>query len=156
MNRRAAVGVVGIVLFIGAVLALRAWVVTPFAVVSDSMSPTLAEGSTVLVDRVSPHLGSPDRQDLVLFTTADGPVIKRVVGVGGDTVAMEDSVLIVNGEPVDEPYVDEVTLDGVFYHEVVVPEGYVFVLGDNRFDSVDSRNYGPVPVSAVQGRVMGR
>ena len=85
------------------VLALRTWVVTPFEVVSDSMAPTLPEGSTVLVERVSLTWQEPDHQDLVLFDSAEGPVIKRVVGTEGDTVRIEDAVLQVDGVPVDEP-----------------------------------------------------
>ncbi|WP_130012504.1 signal peptidase I [Serinicoccus sediminis] len=137
-----------------AVLAVRTWVVTPFEVVSDSMAPTLPEGSTVLVERVSLTWQDPGRQDLVLFDSADGPVIKRVVGTEGDTVRIEDAVLQVNGEPVHEPYVDLATLDGVFFGPVVVGEDQLFVLGDNRFDSIDSRTYGPIPVDAVRGRVI--
>lgn len=140
---------------LGLVIAGRAWVLTPYRVESDSMSPTLRQGSTVLVDKLTLRLDDVDRQDLVMFTSPDGPVIKRVVAVAGDTFEMDDSVVIVNGERLEEPYVDEVTLDGVFFHQEVVPEGHVFVLGDNRFDSIDSRTYGPVPLADVEGRVIG-
>lgn len=142
------------VLLLGLVLALRAWVLTPYEVVSDSMAPTLEEGSTVMVDRLSVRWDAPEHQELVLFDTDDGPVIKRVVGLAGDTVRIEDAVLHVNGEPVDEPYVDLRTLDGVFFGPVVVGPDELFVLGDNRFDSIDSRTYGPIPVAAVRGRVL--
>ncbi|GGK83431.1 signal peptidase I [Ornithinimicrobium pekingense] len=144
----------GSVLLLAVVLAARTWVVTPFEVVSDSMAPTLPEGSTVLVDRLTPIWEDPGYQDLVLFDSPDGPVIKRVVGLEGDTVRIEDAVLHVDGEPVHEPYVDLRTLDGVFFGPVVVGEDEVFVLGDNRFDSIDSRTYGPVPLEAVRGRVI--
>lgn len=139
---------------LGLVLALRTWVLTPYEVVSDSMAPTLEEGSTVVVDRLSVRWEEPGYQELVLFDSDDGPVIKRVVGLEGDTVRIEDAVLHVNGTPVDEPYVDLRTLDGVFFGPVVVGEDQVFVLGDNRFDSIDSRAYGPIPVEAVRGRVI--
>ena len=144
---------VGLVV-LGVVLAVRTWVITPYEVVSDSMAPTLQEGSTVLVDRLLLHREAPRYQDLVLFESPDGPVIKRVVGLPGDSVRISDAVLHVNGTPVDEPYVDLRTLDGVFFGPVVVGEGELFVLGDNRFDSIDSRAYGPIPVDAVQGRVI--
>ncbi len=136
-------------------LAVRMWVITPFEVMSDSMSPTLPEGATIYVDRlVEPR--EVAHQDLVLFDTAEGAVVKRVVGLPGDQIRIHDAVLHVNGVPVDEPYVDEITLDGVFFGPVTVPADHLFVLGDNRFDSIDSRDYGPVPFSAINGRVLGR
>ncbi|SOC51985.1 signal peptidase I [Ornithinimicrobium cerasi] len=141
-------------LVLGLVLALRTWVVTPFQVVSDSMAPTLPEGSTVLVDRLTLRWDGPGYQELVLFDSPDGPVVKRVVGLPGDTVRIYDAVLHVNGTPVEEPYVDLRTLDGVFFGPVEVGAGEVFVLGDNRFDSIDSRTYGPIALEAVTGRVI--
>ena len=156
-RRRRATGwrwVFGSLLVLGLVVVVRTWVVTPFEVVSDSMAPTLPEGSTVLVERVSLTWQDPGYQDLVLFDSPDGPLIKRVVGLEGDTVRIEDAVLQVNGEAVQEPYVDLRTLDGVFFGPVVVGVDEVFVLGDNRFDSIDSRTYGPVPLEAVRGRVV--
>jgi signal peptidase I len=78
-----------------------------------------------------------------------------VVAVGGDRVALEYAVLVVNGRPVSEPYVDHSRIDGTYFGPVTVPAGHVFVLGDNRFGSIDSRVYGPVPLDAVTGRVLG-
>jgi len=81
--------------------------------------------------------------------------VKRVVAVGGDTIGFEDGILIRNGRPVDEPYTTDF-LDGVYYGPDVVPPGQLYLLGDNRFDSEDSRNFGTVPVDTVVGRVVGR
>lgn len=145
--------VAGIVVLL-ALAALRTWVVTPFTVASDSMSPTLPTGSTVIVERLSRHWREVHRQDLVLIDRPDGPTVKRVVGVGGDRIEILDAVLHINGEPVREDYVDSVTLDGVFFGPVDVPPGHVFVLGDNRFDSIDSRAFGPVSEELVKGRVV--
>lgn len=136
------------------IIVVRTWLLTPFTVVSDSMSPTLPTGSTILVERVSRYWNDIDAQDLVLLQLDDGPTVKRVVGVGGDRIEILDAVLHVNGEPVREDYVDSVTLDGVFFGPVDVPPGHVFVLGDNRFDSIDSRSFGPVSQDRVKGRVI--
>lgn len=135
-------------------LAVRGWVLTPFEVVSDSMSPTLPVGSTVLVDRLSLDWTGVRAQDLVMINSVEGPTVKRVVGVSGDRVEILDAVLHINGTPVDEPYVDSVTLDGVYFGPVEVPRGHVFVLGDNRFDSIDSRSLGPIREERIEGRVI--
>lgn len=137
-----------------AVIVVRTWLLTPFTVVSDSMSPTLPTGSTILVERISRYWDDVDPQDLVLLDLDDGPTVKRIVGVEGDRIEILDAVLHVNGEPVREDYVDSVTLDGVFFGPVDVPPGHVFVLGDNRFDSIDSRAFGSVSRDRVKGRVI--
>jgi signal peptidase I len=74
------------------------------------------------------------------------------VGVAGQRVAIEDGELVVDGHRVAEPYVDQDTIDGLYYGPVTVPQGTVLVMGDHREVSVDSRSYGPVPVSNVDGR----
>lgn len=146
--------VVGLLALLFLVLAARSWVITPFEVASDSMSPTLPVGSTILVDRVSLHWTGVRAQDLVMIEGVEGSTVKRVVGLSGDRVEILDAVLHINGTPVHEPYVDSVTLDGVFFGPVEVPPGHLFVLGDNRFDSIDSRIYGPVSEDGVEGRVV--
>jgi signal peptidase I len=143
-----------VALAIGLVVAARTWVITPYEVAGDSMAPTLEVGRTVYVDQVSKYWDDVDRQDLITFNGPDGLMLKRVMAVGGDTIEMFDSVVIVNGEPLEEPYVDERTLDGVFFHTEVVPPGHVFVMGDNRFDSIDSRSFGPVAESDIVGKIL--
>lgn len=136
------------------VLLVRQWVITPYRVDSSSMSPTLRPGSTVfVVHRGLPGAGAT-AGDIVAFDGPSGPMLKRVVGVAGDRVAIVDAVLEVNDVPVEEPYVDPRALDGVFFGPVTVPEGHIFVMGDNRFPSIDSRAFGPVALEDVTGRVL--
>ena len=137
------------------VLLARQWVVTPYRVESDSMAPTIESDSTVYVSRVALMGGDLRPGELIAFDGPRGTMVKRVVGVGGDSVAIVDATLYVNGEPRDEPYTDPRALDGVFFGPVNVPPGHVFVLGDNRFRSIDSRAFGSVPLEAVKGRVLG-
>lgn len=137
------------------ILVTRQWIVTPFRVDSDSMAPTIASGSTVYVSRIALLTGELRPRELVAFDGPRGTMVKRVVGVGGDSVAIVDAVLYVNGEPQNEPYTDPKALDGVFFGPVNVQEGHVFVMGDNRFRSIDSREFGSVPVEDVTGRVLG-
>lgn len=135
---------------------VRAYVAEPFAIPSESMEPTLRPGDHVLVEKLSYRFDSPRRGDLVVFKTpGGGPLsVKRIVGLAGDRVAIEDGVLTIDGKPQDEPYVDLRRMDSVYFGPVAVPRGEVFVLGDNRSDSTDSRDYGAVPRPALIGRVL--
>jgi signal peptidase I len=145
-------GAAVVVLSATVVAGLRAVAFDAMTVQQLSMSPTLVPGEVVLVEKLD-H--SPERGELAaMYSPADGkPVIKRVVGVGGDVVAIEDGKLYVNREPVDEPYVDLDSVDGVYYGPVTVPDGMLHVLGDARAGSVDSRAFGSVAEGDVIGTV---
>lgn len=121
---------------------------------SDSMQPALAAGDVVLVRAGS----SVERREVVVVRNPQGSgrLVKRAVAVGGDSVAMSDGVLEVNGTPVCEPGVDPARMDGVHFGPVEVPPGNVYLLGDERDGSVDSRVFGAVPVTEVVGRVLVR
>jgi signal peptidase I len=137
-------------------LAARTWVAEPVRIPTSSMAATLLPGEHVLVDKVSAHVRAWRHGDVVMFR-APGTgelTVKRLVGLPGDKVAIRDGVLVVNGARVTEPYVASGAIDSVFYGPTRVPPGEVFVLGDNRRNSLDSRDYGPVPVDALEGRVM--
>jgi signal peptidase I len=153
MTRRARTAAVALVLL---VVAVRVLALGWYPATSNSMAPTIARGDRVVVDKLVWRLRDLGPGDLVTFSSpVDGErLVKRVVAVAGDTVALEDAVLVVNGRPVREPYVDHSRIDGTYFGPVTVPPGHLFVLGDNRFGSIDSRVYGPVPLDAVTGRVL--
>jgi signal peptidase I len=138
------------------VVLLGAFVVEPVRIGSNSMSPTLEVGQRVLIDKATYRFRAPHDGELIAFhAPPTGELtVKRVVGVGGDRVAIRDGVLFVNGDKVHEPYVDHAMVDSVYFGPVVVPSGTVFVMGDNRGESIDSRVYGAVPRSDVIGRVI--
>ena len=138
------------VLLVSGVLPVQA-----IRVPSDSMTPTISAGDHLLLDKRD--AGGPAVGDIVVVPDplGDGLIVKRVVAVGGDSIGFEDGVLVRNGLPVAEPYTRDF-LDGVYYGPDVVPAGELYLLGDNRFDSEDSRNFGPVPATDVVGRVVGR
>ncbi|MFJ7264027.1 signal peptidase I [Streptomyces globosus] len=161
---------VGFVLFLGG-FVWGAVVYQPFTVPTDSMVPTVRPGDRVLAQRID---GTEVRRgDVVVFTDtrwADSPMVKRVVGVGGDTVKCcgAGGRLTLNGRELDEPYADlgdpAAAAGGLrpasqTPFEVTVPEGNLFLLGDRRSASLDSRAHlqeagqGTVPRSAVRGRV---
>jgi signal peptidase I len=175
---------VAVALFLA--LTVQAYAIKPYRIPSGSMEPTLAVGQRVIVDRLTHRLGShPHVGDILVFnppagaddercgTTGQGqdtpfpcsrplPVkssetfIKRVVGIGGDTVAIRDGHVIRNGRRVSEPFAASCGggSDCTFSSPIRVPKGYVFMMGDNRGESDDSRFWGPVPISWVIGRAL--
>lgn len=158
MSRRGR-GLVVAALVVALLLGVRAFVAEPFAIPSASMEPTLRPGDQVLVDKLAYRRGEPRRGDLAAFDAPDRSgdvVLKRIVAVPGDSVAIEDGILFINRRPRREPYVDYSRVDSVYFGPVTVPRDGVFVLGDNRAASQDSRDYGPVPQRSLIGRVRAR
>jgi signal peptidase I len=133
---------------------LRVWVAEPLVVHTSSMSPTLDPGERVLTWKVGADDATWHRGDVVSLRH-DGQVwLKRIVGLGGDTVGLRDGRLFVDGHVVHEPWADPDLIDSVYFGPVRVPAGSVFVMGDNRANSEDSRTFGAVPESALTGRVV--
>jgi signal peptidase I len=150
----------GLVLLVavGLLIAALTLVAEPVRVASGSMSPTYQAGDEVLVDKATHRSDHPQRDDVIVFTSPGSGelMIKRVAALAGDRVGLADGVLVVNGERVRESYVDYGSVDGVYFGPVRVPAGHVFVLGDDRANSVDSRSFGALPASAIVGRVVLR
>jgi signal peptidase I len=147
------------VLVVVALLVLaRAFLAEPFRIDSGSMLPTLRPGDQVLVEKRAYRGGLPRRGDLVVFhAPRTGAVtLKRAIGLPGDTVAIEDGVLVVNGHRRHESYADPDAIDSVYFGPARVPPRSVFVLGDNRADSIDSRRFGAVTQRSLIGRVAVR
>jgi signal peptidase I len=128
----------------------------PLRVTSQSMSPTLDTGDQVLVDKLTDRWRAPAVGDVVVYRDPVGErlVVKRVVALGGQTVALEDGELVVNSTVRHEPQIDVSRIDSTYFGPVTVPPDAVFVLGDNRAESIDSRTYGPIPVDDLLGRVV--
>ncbi|WP_258375297.1 signal peptidase I [Curtobacterium sp. MCSS17_008] len=144
---------------------VKTYLVRAFSIPSGSMERTLLVGDRVLVNELVPDVVPLRRGDVVVFRDPGGwllpgqgdDLIKRVIGLPGDTVSCCDAQgrLSVNGHAVDEPYV--VTAQGservaAEDFDVRVPAGRIWVMGDNRYDSADSRAHGTVPTSDVVGR----
>jgi signal peptidase I len=147
-----------VLVLVGAVLVgllVRTFVLRPLTVSSTSMEPTLCPGDRLLVDLWNPDIDDLARGDLVALRPGRSavPVVKRVVGLPGDEVAIRDALLYVNDRRVDEPYVDHKSIDALFYGPLVVPADRLLVLGDARAASIDSRVYGPVPSERLIGTV---
>ena len=139
-------------------LLLRLFVAEPVRTDGHSMEPTLHDGDALVIDTLTYRFADPAVGDIVVASTPDTgqSVVKRVVALGGDLVGIEDGVLVRNGRAVDEPYANQDQMAGYYWGPVTVPDGMVFLLGDNRLESVDSRTYGAVPVDAIEGRYVLR
>jgi signal peptidase I len=137
------------------VFAARTFVAEPIGVPSASMAPTLTPGDSVLVNKLSYRFGEPRRGDVIVFHRPGSGelMLKRVVAVAADRVGIEDGVLHVDGHAVRETYVDHRLVDSVYFGPVRVPPASVFVMGDQRSNSIDSRAFGAVPRSRIVGRV---
>ena len=148
---------------VGLVLLLRTYVVASFYIPSASMETTLhgcdgCEPDRVMVDKLSYRLVAPGRTDVVVFDrppqvpVTDKELIKRIIGLPGDTVSARNRTVFVNGKPLREPYVDSVCHGTDDFPQITVPAGRYFMMGDNRCDSEDSRVFGTIPRSAFVGR----
>jgi signal peptidase I len=140
---------------------VRPYVVMSYYTPTESMVPTIEPGTDrVLANKFIYRFEEPERGDVVVLDDPDGggkPLLKRVVGLPGDRIQVQDGLLFVNGERIDEPYlnVDEVP-DASVFGPVTVPKGDVFVMGDNRGRSKDSRFFGPVPIDSLEGEAFLR
>ena len=142
-------------LILGALLAMALQVVIqPTIVYGQSMEPSLHDYERVILDKVSYRIGTPARGDIVVFPVKGEPLplIKRVIGLPGETVEVRDGRVLVNGVALEESYVSGPTVGNMA--PVRVPADTVFVMGDNRAPggSLDSRRLGPIPLNKLVGR----
>jgi signal peptidase I len=170
-----------VVIAFAVALVIKTFLLQAFYIPSASMEPTLREGDRVIVEKLGYRFGEPERGDVVVFERGSGFVpgpedgdslwedvtnafkslfgfptgtaqdfIKRVIAVEGDEVEASDGRVLVNGDPIEEPYLPEGVETSPF-GPVDVPSGHIFVMGDNRNNSDDSRNFGPVRAGQVVG-----
>ncbi len=155
-------GILGIILFI----FIRSFLFSSYEVDGNSMESTLSNGDKLLVNKIGYEFGSISRFDIIVFHANNGnDYVKRVIGLPGDDISYRQDRLYVNGEYIEEPYLHaarepvlgqkstgDFTLSDVTDSEKV-PEGQLFVLGDNRINSLDSRHFGFVAIENVVGKV---
>ncbi len=170
MSQRPAIGclfeiVETLVLTIIIFFLIQNFVAQPYKVEQQSMEQTLEPGQYVLVDKLTPRFDDYSRGDIVVFhapedwSSDDTPFIKRVIGEGGDTIDIRDGEVYVNDIVIDEPYVfadedgePQPTDGGIDQATWTVPDGELFLMGDHRSNSADSRTFGPVEVDQIIGR----
>jgi signal peptidase I len=162
------------IIFVAVVLAivLRTFVVGTYLIPSGSMEPTLMINDRILVDKLSFHLHGVDRADIVVFSTPPdencggtpvADLVKRVIGLPGETISLFGGQVYIDGRRLPEPWLPADVQDstqpgpsGTSYslqRPFKVPAGDVYVMGDNRGVSCDSRYWGPIPESSIVGKV---
>jgi signal peptidase I len=161
-NRRRALIEWGVILLVAllAALLLRTFIIQPYFIPSGSMEPTLKVGDKVLVNKLSYDFHSIHRGDVIVFkkpaddfTPGIKDLIKRVIGLPGETISSKDGFVYINGVRLNEPWLPKVDRGvTVGIKPTLIPPGEYYVMGDNRTDSSDSRVIGPIPKSLIVGR----
>jgi len=123
-----------------------------------SMEPSLENNQRIIMEKITYRFHPPRRGDIVVLLRPDGPyeypLIKRVIGLPGETIEIRDGAVLIDGEPLREPYLDQSTLG--YVQPVHIPDRHVFVLGDNRASSNDSRTFGAVAWEDILGKAWFR
>lgn len=146
-----------------------------YVVNHDSMFPNAKQGDILIIQKISSTLKfTPKRNEIVIFSapnvdistsiianydSANNVYIKRVIAIENDYISFKDGKIYINNEQLDETYLDsgvKTIQNNTVINEFTVPKGYIFVMGDNRTNSIDSRNFGCIPVSKVKGIVIFR
>jgi signal peptidase I len=153
---------IGLIIFV----VIRTFLFSNYVVEGESMMPTLQDGNKLVVNKIGYQMGDLHRFDVIVFHANESEdYVKRVIGLPGDKVEYKDDILYINGKKQSEPYLDrykqEFTgdkLTGDFTLEELtgektVPEGKIFVLGDNRRSSMDSRYFGFIDEEQIVGKV---
>lgn len=136
------------------VIFLKVYIVTPVRVNGPSMEPTLYEKDIMILNKTAYYFSEPERFDIVVISTSEDYIIKRVIGLPGEVIEYKDNVLYVDGEAVEEPFEHKET-DDFSSKELgseTIPEDCYLVLGDNRPNSYDSREIGFIRKSQIVGR----
>lgn len=153
------------VTFVGSIfIVIYLFIMQPNQVKGASMVPTFHDGEYIFTSKVTYKFRSIDRGDVVVFKSPRNPdleYIKRVIALPGDTIRITEGVVYINNRAIDEPYISDKTnlWEGGYIHEdeiVTVPDKKIWVMGDNRPRSSDSRDFGPVETSSLIGQVFYR
>lgn len=140
-------------------LLIRSFLFEIILVDGNSMAPTLFDRDRVFVNKIIYLLEEPSHGDIVIFKTPEdnkSNYVKRLIGLPGDRIKIENGIVYLNGDPLHEPYVEVPAIND--YMEVTVPEGAFFALGDNRNDSKDSRDFriGFISMKNLVGKAVWR
>lgn len=154
-----------VVVALGLALFIRFYIAAPYVVIGASMEPTFENYHYLIIDRLSYRLESPQRGDIIVLDLPQDTsraLIKRLIGLPGDTVVLEGQKVEIidaahpDGFTLDEPYLDPANIGGASHMRVTLGPDQYFVLGDNRRVSADSRLWGVLPKKDIVGRVLLR
>ncbi len=153
---------IGLIIFV----FIRTFFISNYVVEGKSMEPTLENGNKLIVNKISYQIGELNRFDVIVFHhNKEEDFVKRIIGLPGDKIEYQNDELYINGEKIAEPYLEK-QRDEAFGSRLTgdftllelrgvetVPEGELFVLGDNRLESWDSRHFGFISMDQVVGKV---
>lgn len=139
------------IVIIGIIVLIRVYVLTTTEVVGPSMEPNLDDGNILLVDQITSHFNEYNRFDVVVFERSPSYLIKRIIGLPGETIEYIDDKLYVDGKEVKDYFKTNGKTED--FGPVTVPANTYFVLGDNRIDSKDSRVFGTIKKDKIIGKV---
>ncbi|HEX2274818.1 MAG TPA: signal peptidase I [Acidimicrobiales bacterium] len=155
-----------VVILAGALLlafVVKTFLLQAFFIPSGSMEPTLKIHDRVLVNKLSYDLHDVNRGDIVVFRNPNGQegsdvkdLIKRVIALPGERIEAGNGKILIDGRSLEEPYLRQSALGGLVLEPQTVPDGHVFVMGDNRGGSKDSRAFGPIDEDLIVGRAFVR
>ena len=155
-----------VIVAIGLATLFTRFVMQPYEIPSGSMEQTIEVGDRVFSEKVSYMFGDPVQGDIITFedpADSERVLIKRVIATGGQTVDLRDGVVYVDGVPLDEPYTQGKASEPLnpapdvdVSYPFTVPEGRLWVMGDNRTNSADSRAFGAIPLESVTGHAVLR
>lgn len=145
-----------IIIAVALAVIIRVFILAPFFIPSGSMIPTLMEGDRIIASKITYRFTAPKRGDIIVFKyPVDNKTdyVKRLIGLGGETVELKNNRLYINGQMMPENYLPQgVRLDN--FGPEKVPEGEYFMMGDNRTNSSDSRSWGTLPRKNIIGKAL--
>lgn len=141
--------IVPYIIIVVVVLFVKKFIFTPVIVNGDSMMNTLHDKDVMILNKIGMKMNGLDRFDIVVIQTAKSKIIKRVIGLPGETIEYKDNKLYINDKEIKDNYGTYETYD---FEKIEIPEGYYFVLGDNRTDSIDSRILGVIKENDILGK----
>lgn len=131
------------------VVLIRTYIVTPIKVNGTSMNDTLQNGDTMILNKLDVKVSDIERFQIVVIKTSESYLIKRVIGLPGETIKYKDGKLYIDGKVFKDPYFKDNNTDD--FDEVKIPKNHYFVMGDNRSDSIDSRIIGVIDKKDITG-----
>lgn len=130
------------------VVLIRTFLFTPIKVNGTSMMSTLEHGDTMILNKIGMKVNDLKRFQIVVIKTDNSYLIKRIIGLPGETIEYKDGKLYINDKEINDPYYKDNTLD---FESVKISKEHYFVMGDNRADSIDSRIIGTIPKGDIMG-----
>jgi signal peptidase I len=134
-------------------LLVRTFLFETYRVVGQSMDQTLEQDQRLIVSKLSYRLHEPQRGDIIVFHDPQEPsrnLIKRIIGLPGEILEIRSGQVFINGQPIDEPYLGSTSTRSE--PQIAIPDGYYFVMGDNRNNSSDSRSWGVLDTNRIVGK----